>query len=741
MDYVYSMIVVDSEEERMSENGFEKIVRIVRTIMLLLFAGAAGLYAENQGIVCEDSEIGMIVDDVNELNSGALLFFMEETGKYEKAPELSMKVEIGVTGIVSRTRLTQVFSNPHDEWLEATYVFPLPETASVDRLRLILADRIVEGKIMEKAEAKKVYEEAKDNGEQAALLEEQRPNMFVTSVANVPPKEKVTVEIEYLDTLSYDSGSCTIRFPLVITPRYNPDAGDARTREIDSAQRVMNLLGKQSSLKGGIGGSIRTFNDAVCGGPVLVRPLLFPGEGLRNPVDMRITLATGFELDDIASLYHPVRVTRTSAGMYEVVLSGGSVPADRDFVLVFKPGADGISDATCFVEEKNGSYYALVMVIPPPEEFALPRIRREVIFILDHSGSMYGASMTQAKDALAEALGRLANEDSFNLITFNDSYAAIFDECVDATEENRSGALRFVRSLAADGGTEMKRALQAALAMDHDSGRLRQIVFITDGAVSNEAELLSILETGLGEGRLFTVGIGSAPNSFFMKKAAEVGRGTCVYIGDSDEVKETMALLFRKLERPVLTDVKFSLADNAGEFVPSPVPDLYFGEPVVAVSKLAGPSGTIRLSGSYAGNGAIMSFFSKDMNIAAATRGSGVANLWASAKIDSLLDALYGGEKEDEVKPKVTALALEHGIVTPYTSLVAIERWKTKPKNESLRSVAVPLNPPHGSVVSQGYLGKAGTLSDLFVISGIVVFSIATVCFVFLRRRHHGKTE
>ncbi len=238
----------------------------------------------------------------------------------------------------------------------------------------------------------------------------------------------------------------------------------------------------------------------------------------------------------------------------------GPVPADRDFELHWTPDVGRAPGAAVFVEPKDGKTYALVMLVPNAPDASLPRMPREATYIIDTSGSMAGTSIVQAKAALLYALDRLAPGDRFNVIEFNSRARPLFDVPMPVDPATLGRARSFVSGLKADGGTEMREALTLALRAPKVEGFVRQIVFLTDGAVGNENELFALIRERLDDRRLFTVGIGSAPNSHFMTKAAQFGRGTFTYIGDTREVQEKMAALFRKLESPVLTDVVDRLA-------------------------------------------------------------------------------------------------------------------------------------------------------------------------------------
>ena len=282
------------------------------------------------------------------------------------------------------------------------------------------------------------------------------------------------------------------------------------------------------------------------------------------------------------------------------------VPADRDFVLEWAPAVGDAPGAALFTEQVDGETYALLMVMPPSGPVESRALPRETVFVIDTSGSMHGPSMEQARRALLFALDRLRPDDSFNVIRFADDTEALFQQSVPAEPRALEMARLFVGDLGAGGGTMMLPALRRALRdAPHPrsvSAAVRQVVFITDGAVGNEAELFRAIREDLGETRLFTVGIGSAPNGHFMRRAAEHGRGTFTYIGRPDEVAPKMEELFGKIDSPVLTDVEVVWSDPAAETWPERVPDLYRGEPVVMAARLpsvfSGSGATVRVRGS-----------------------------------------------------------------------------------------------------------------------------------------------
>jgi Ca-activated chloride channel family protein len=604
--------------------------------------------------------------------SGSFLMHREKGEPWAQAPTLSTEVAFRVAGVIARATVKQRFRNTTSDWVEGVYVFPLPEKAAVDHLLMHVGERTIEGRIREREQAKAEYQQAKDEGRKASLVEQERPNVFTTSVANLGPGEELSVEIEFQQTLDFDEGEVRLRFPLVVGPRYIP--GDPSSEEPK-----------------GLGWSLDSF--LVSDASRITPPVLPPGEGPRNPVAIQVELDAGFPVAALVSRYHPVVSEKKEEGRYEVRLRDELVPADRDFELTWTPRPGTMPRGALFREERDGATYALVTLFPPvgPEVEAV-RLPREVVFVIDTSGSMQGHSIEQARQALSLAIDRLRPTDRFGVIQFNSFTESLWEEVRPATPENRAAARRWVQGLAANGGTEMAGALQAALVGSDDPSLVRQVVFLTDAGVGNEEQLFGIIRERLGDTRLFTVGIGSAPNGHFMTRAAEFGHGTYTYIGDVREVEEKMSRLFRVLESPVLTGIEIAWPPGAAvEAWPSRIPDLYLGEPVVVSARLSGVVEDVSVTGRRGDES-----WTTAMTIAEGRRGPGAAVLWARRKIESLQDSLHTGADPEEVREAVVALGLEHHLVTKHTSLVAVDVTEARPGDAALQSGALPTNLPHG---------------------------------------------
>lgn len=645
-----------------------------------------------------DADSGLM--SLADVQRGQLLFRTVAAGRYAPAPLIATEVDIDIGGIVARTVVRQHFVNPTKDWLEGRYVFPLPENAAVNRMTLRIGDRVIEAKIAERRAARRAYEAAKRDGRRAALVEQHRPNIFSNNVANIPPGGRIAVELRYVQQLPFDQGKFSLRFPLVVAPRFDPAAAGRHLVRLTPG----NGEGPVSPDAGAPPVVIPVRNTEI------LPPL--------NPVSLSVTLDAGLALDDVASPSHRLTIEKLGTGKRRVALRDDAVPADRDFVLDWTPALGTTPLVAAFRETVGDFVYLLTLVMPPAPtdgNHANPPVKRprDVVFILDRSGSMGGVSIRAARAALDAAVQRLGPADRFNLIRFSNETDALFDTELRADRTNKLFASLYLRATEAGGGTVMKPALYKALpdravqenaegvpdtgiANPGDVSRLRQVVFLTDGAVANETDLFRDIRRRLGASRLFTVGIGSAPNSYFMRKAAEAGRGAYLYIGNVSEVQAKIGALFEKLDRPALTGLahRWTAGDSGTppvESFPSVLPDLYFGEPVVLVSRMPvaaladGP--VLGLTGAG---------WETRLPASNARPAAGVAAVWARAKVTALADSRHDGVPEEIVRAAITEVGLTHSLVTRYTSLLATERNAVRPADRRLLSGDAPVNLPHG---------------------------------------------
>jgi Ca-activated chloride channel family protein len=612
--------------------------------------------------------------------SGSLILKTQgDTGDHDTAAaRLGIDVDVTVSGPTLRARVTQVFRNTTNDWVEGIYVYPLPDGSAVDTLKMVIGDRIVVGDIKERQQARAIYEQAKQNGQKAALTEQQRPNIFTNAVANIGPGETVLVQIEYQEPVHQSGDQFSLRIPLVIGPRYNP------------APVVQTV-----DLRAGDNGWAVAAADPVPDRDRISPPVLDPRDHPPvNPTTISIRLQAGFPLGEVKSHFHNVKIDSPNSSTRVITLADGVVPADRDFELTWTAAPEKTPSVGVFREQVAGGDYLLAYVTPPVVNDAeQKRLPREVIFVIDNSGSMGGTSIAQAKAGLLYGLRRLQPNDRFNVIRFDHTMDVLFADVVPADSEHLAQAEAFVTALQAQGGTEMIPPMRAALTdRQADGNTVRQVVFLTDGCIGNEQQLFDTITSMRGRSRVFMVGIGSAPNTYLMTRAAELGRGTFTHIGSVEQVESRMRELFGKLESPAVTQLSVTFSDTTADMTPVVLPDLYRGEPLVLAAKLGKLAGTVAIKGRIGDRP-----WSVTLPLANAAEGRGLSKLWARRKIaDAEVAQTLRTLSTDDANKTILALALEHQLVTRLTSLIAVDRTVTRPTGEPLKVSELPLNLPAG---------------------------------------------
>ncbi|MEX5215080.1 MAG: marine proteobacterial sortase target protein [Nitrospiraceae bacterium] len=662
--------------------------------------------------------IASAADDGQEMSLKAVtngtLLLKSQPGLLIPAPTLHTDVTISVSGLISRARVRQQFSNPGETWLEGIYAFPLPERAAVDHLRMKIGERIIEGQVKERSEAKQTYVRAKSESKRAGLVEQERPNLFTTSVANIGPHETVQVEIEYQETIRPDHGKFHLRFPMAIGPRYIPG------HPLDS---VTSSEPPSSSSHSAQGHGWAPDTDQVPDASRITPPVLHPSQDPINPVSLSIDLMPGFPISHVDAPYHAVQAVSETSTHWRIALRDGPVPADRDFELVWRPLPGSMPAAALFTESHKESQYGLLMITPPAiEHDSSIGGPREVIFVIDTSGSMHGLSLDQAKDALRLALSRLRPEDRFNIIQFNSVTHRLFAAPQPAVQAQLDQAIGYVDGLQATGGTEMLPALTLALDGSPQPGRLQQVIFLTDGQIGNETELFTTIQERLGDRRLFTVGIGSAPNSYFMRRAAEIGRGAFTYIGRIDEVRDRMTDLFQKLEHPVLTDLAIT-DEGWGQMglLPAQIPDLYMGEPILLALKAPSFPNHVTLKGRIGARP-----WQAEFTLIDRQDREGIAVHWARETIHALTERLVHSTDHASLRNQIVEVALQHHLVSRFTSLVAVDLAPARPPMNPLYTKPLPTNLPHGQDYEHIFgLPQTATSASLHLMIGGLALLLA----------------
>lgn len=641
---------------------------------------------------------------LDEVRRGMLLARIDD-GSHRPLPAVDSHVRVRVSGTLARSVLRQRFRNPTNDWVEAIYAFPLPEDAAVDTLRLRIGERIVEGEIQEREQARRTYEVARDAGQRTALVEQQRPNLFTTAVANIPPGAEITVEIAYQHMLDWREGRFSLRVPMAITPRYAGGKASPGAEEAAAPDGWPLLPGELRNTA--------TFGAA---------------QNARSAVDLEVQLQPGFELAALRSHYHSVTREQTEGGM-RIRLDPGAT-ADRDFLLSWAPADSAAAQPAFFSETVDDQGYGLLMLMPPPPDSThLPEAPRELIFVLDVSGSMAGLPMRAAKAALQRALDRLQARDRFNVVIFNHGNASLFPQAQAATPQVLARAKGWVDGLSADGGTELLGGLRRALATrGTETEALRQIVFITDGAISEHEALFRAMDAELGSDRLFTVGIGHAPNTHLLSEMAHFGRGTSTYIAAPEEVEARMGALFRQLEQPALTDLALSLPDGA-DVLPRKLPDLYAGEPLTVFMKLDALPASLTVEGLRGGTP-----WRRTLSLAEPTEQAGIGKAWAREKLRHWQRVEARGADRELVREASLTLALEHDLVSRFTSLVAVDKTPARVREALLERHDIARELPHGMNATEVGLAQTATPARLLLMLAAALLLLALALWLPSRR-------
>ena len=586
-------------------------------------------------------------------------------GEQGSASTLAMvtDIDIEVTGLLAYTLIRQQFLNDSGDWAEGRYVFPLPDDVAVESLRVVVGDRLIEGEIQERQQARITYEKARAEGRIASLVEQERANLFSTRIANIAPGELVEVQIGFRQRVDYRHGEFRLRFPLSMATPYVPN-GAARDEAGSPAGR-----------------GLADDAEGLPNSPRLEPPLVGPLAST-NPVSLRVELNAGMPLALLESSHHFVD-KRYRKGAWQVELTGPNANPHKDFELVWQPAARNRVESAVFMQRLGGLDHALLM-LTPPEQFVADRTRREVTLIIDTSGSMQGQSIEQAREALRVALDTLTVRDRFNLIEFSDLPTALFGRPVDVTAANLQTARHFIDGLEADGGTEMLQPLEQAMAQTVTPGFLSQLVFVTDGQVSNTAEIEERLRIGIGESRLFTVGIGHGVNSQFLSDLARFGRGSTVLIADLWQVQLRMGELVAQLTRPVLHDIELHWPEDV-EFLPQRMPDLYAGEPLLIAARADKLRGDLLVTGLSNGQA-----WQQVLPLESFQAAQGVAAFWGRQAIRHELDRAGHGLTPEASRERVIDLAIEYQLLSPHTSLVAVDKTPERSQDAALRRQDLP---------------------------------------------------
>jgi Ca-activated chloride channel homolog len=600
-------------------------------------------------------------------------------------PLEAVEVAASITGLVARTVLTQTFGNPLDQPLEATYIFPLPDRAAVSEFRMEVGERVVEGVLKERGEARATYEQAIREGRRASIAEEERPGVFTMRVGNLLPGETVKVRLVMTGPLPWDQGEATFRFPLVVAPRYIPGAP---------------LEGEP------VGAGTVPDTDAVPDASRITPPVLLPG--FPNPIRLEIRAEidpAGLELGEVRSSLHTVVEEERDGdgGRVRVVRVQPGERANRDFVLRLRTGGEAVTTSLAAVpdRENGGGTFALTLLPPAGADAARPR---DLVFVLDRSGSMAGWKMVAARRAVSRMVDSLRDRDRFTVLAFDnrvETPPALGAGLRAATDRDRFQAVEFLARLDARGGTEMAAPLTQGLDLLHgrpgegDAARDRVLVLVTDGQVGNEDQILRLLAPRLAGVRVYTVGIDTAVNEGFLKRLAGLGGGACELVESEDRLDAVMDRVHRRIGTPVVTDLELvasGLDADPGSLAPGRLPALFAGAPLLVCGRFRGePGGALTVRGRDAAGQPWSA------TVPATAGGTpALATMWARAHLRDLEDRYATDPAPDrDLERRIVETSLRFGVLCRFTAFVAADVQVVN-EGGTVHRVLQPVDAPAG---------------------------------------------
>jgi Ca-activated chloride channel family protein len=552
------------------------------------------------------------------------------------------KVDAEIAGFGVRVNVVQTFKNPTNEPIEAVYTFPLSDSAAVDRMRMQVGDRVVEGIIKRRDEARQIYEAAKAQGQAAGLLDQERPNIFTQSVANIMPGATVRIQISYAELMRYEDGQFEFSFPMTVAPRYFGRTPDASK----------------------------------------VSPPITPeGTTAGANIDLNVDVDAGAPIYGLMSVLHKINVREISASHESVQLADEAEVPNRDFILKYRTAGAGVESAFITQSDPDGKGGFFTLVTTPPETPAADQIvPREVIFVLDTSGSQQGFPLAKGKELDHKLIDTLRPDDTFNVLKFNMQVTPLWSEPRHKTGDNVAEANQFIDAMVAGGGTDIHGGLLAALDPPADPRRVRLVVIETDGLIGNENEVLDAIQKHEGKGaRVFTFGVGNSVNRFIINAMSAVGKGDSEMVTLADKADAAVERFVKRTQTPILTNLSAAFDGVAVlDVLPKEIPDVFDNKPVVLYGRYKGAGrGTVTLSGQLGD-----SYWSKQINLdfTQNSEAGALPSLWARQKIDDLSSENYlaayqpdAPTRRSDLQDKIVDVSLKYGVMSEFTSFVAVE--------------------------------------------------------------------
>ncbi|MBI5485750.1 MAG: PDZ domain-containing protein [Deltaproteobacteria bacterium] len=633
---------------------------------------------------------------------------MAKDANGEDAGEFPLKhteVSAEISGYIAKTLVEQTYTNPYREVIEAVYTFPLPGMAAVNDFVMQIGERKIVGLIRPREEAERIYAQARARGQTASLLTQERPNIFTQSVANIEPGGEVKIAITFFEKLAYENKQYEWVFPMVVGPRYIPGQPDGSAPDGDAPSTARP--DDRSAARSGAGGTAAP-TDRVPDADRITPPVLRPGERSGHDIGVTVMLDAGLAIQELTPVTHCVDVEEVSGSRKVIKLSAADGIPNRDFVLRWKvAGADTQFGVLAHRGDEGG--FLTLMMQPPAAPTDAQVTPREITFLIDVSGSQSGLPLGISKEIVRRTLDELRGEDAFNIFFFASGNGQLWEEPRPRTRENVDEAKRFLDQLCGGGGTEMLAGLQRAMQAEHDPKYLQMYVFLTDGYIGNEDEILRMIKEERGEARFFGFGVGSSVNRYLVDGIGEFGGGDsyAVLPRDPDHAGKAVQHLFDMIDSPILVDAKIDWNGlPVTDQFPAKLPDLFAGQTINVVARYtAAAEGTAYIEARVG---------AEHVRVPVAVRlpereegNSALAPIWARWRIAELSKEFVtaDGARQDELKQAITDLAVEFRLVSQFTAFVAVDESRIVGDGTPVR-VVQPVELPEG-VSYEGVFGES----------------------------------
>lgn len=608
------------------------------------------------------------IEDDPKIESPKLVAVFPDNNEGVSLPLESTSVDARISGYIATVDIFQKYHNPYRDKIDAVYIFPLPQSAAVTDFIMIIGDRMIRGLVREKEEAKKLYQSAKTQGYHASLLTQERPNIFKKRVSNIEPGKRIDIETTFFTPLDYRDDEYEFVFPTVMGPRFNPPGH-----------------------KDGIGAVERGVNNQS-GQPTEVH-YLKPDKSSAHDISINVDIDAGVSIEEVYSNTHVINVEKKSPSHAIVTLSHNDMIPNKDFVLRYRTSSSEIKTAVMTHKAEDGIHFSLLL--QPPENLkSLPRIPREMVFVLDCSCSMYGEPLAKAKEAVRKALRNLDKNDTFQIIRFSSNASTLGSEPISATPENVEKGLLYLESFNSSGGTMMIEGIKAALDFPHDENRLRVVSFMTDGYIGNEHEILDVIHERLGESRIFSFGVGVSVNRYLLERMAIMGRGAVAYVGLDESAGEAVERFYDMTAHPALANITIDWGNlNVTDIYPKKTPDLFVGRPIMITGRLKNRNpGWVRIMGQA---GKERSYFDVTVDPNSSNGNHpGIRSVWARWKLAELSNRETHSPGED-IKQEIITTSINYNLISRYTAFLAVDSLE-RTEGDHGYTVDVPVSIPNG---------------------------------------------